>query len=204
MTGDGPHDIPVEAVDEIPDTESFTAKPPAETFADTYDSVAEAVASAVWHTIIDGAGHEEFVDDLSASTFRDAIHRLRGEGYANDALTSEDIHDPDPDDPPSGAAFFAGEGAAKIYERYSDNAARLDTPTSDAFDTRLPSVDGFTVNESPALPSNLIVFVDVDAIARIPAEGRNIPMGLDSAAAVSSPIVVRDEAGVVVINIAED
>lgn len=225
MTGDDDRDIPVEAVDDIPTVDGDTfrdrmggdpsafdvdevsvsdVKPPAESLVASFEEdVARAVESAMWHTLIDGAAHEAFVDDLSVSDFRDAIHRLNESGYATDGLTKTDLYVED-DTVPKGAAFFAGDGAADKFADLSDEMVRIqDEGEADATGDELPSVDGFLVERAAEVPSNLIVLVDVDAVGRVPAEARNVPVGMDSTPKVSSPIVVTDPEGVVVVNIAE-
>lgn len=205
---DGP-DVPEDAFDsiDVADVSPADYSDAAESLTRSFDhDVAKAVASAMWHTIIDGAGSEAFVDALSVDDLREAIHRLQENGYATERISPEEVYATDSDDPedtPDGAAFFVGDDAGDAYDALADDMVRLGDDDVDATGDRLPSIDGYIVERSPALPSNLVVLVDVDAIARIPAEARSVPVGLDTAASVSSPIVVRDEAGIAVVNVAD-
>mgnify|MGYP006292772739 CR=1 FL=1 len=169
---------------------------------DTFDTVADALSSAMWHSIIDDAGHEAFVDDFELAHFRDAEHELRSNGYAGDGLTITDLYG-DTDDQPEGAAFFVGAAVADMIRDYGDSMVRINDHDGevDATGDDLPGIDGYLVEEASGLPANLAVFLDVDAIARVPSHGRAV--GPHDTPTVSSPVVVKDPGGVAVVNIAE-
>lgn len=209
-------DIPTVDADDVPDgafdgidtvsvddmtIDDVTA--PAESLIRSFDhDVGEAIASALWHTIVDDAGTEAFVDDFALSHFRDAEHELRSNGFANDGLTKTDLY---ADDKPEGAAFFVGVAVADMIREHADRMYRVgDEREVDATGDELPGVDGFLVEEASGLPSHLAVFLDVDAIARVPAEARSRSVGLDSTPTVSSPVIVQDPGGIAVVNIADD
>lgn len=170
---------------------------------ETFDTVADALSSAMWHTIIDDAGTELFVDDFELAHLREAEHALREAGYAGDGLTVRDLYGDEDDVEPEGAAFFVGHAVADMIRDHEARMVRLGDDDVDATGDDLPGFDGYIVEEAAGLPSHLAVFLDVDAIARVPAEARNVPMGLSETPTVSSPIVVRDGDGIAVVNIAE-
>lgn len=215
MTGDD-DDLPTVDGDDVPDgafdgidtvpvdemtIDDVTA--PAESLIRSFDhDVADAIASAVWHTIIDDAGTEAFVDDFELAHLRQAEHELRSNGYASDGLSPTDLYG-DTDEMPSGAAFFVGHAVADMVREHADRMVRLGDE-DDGVGDDLPGFDGFLIEEASGLPSHIAVFLDVDAIARVPAEARSRSLGLDSASTVSSPVIVRDPGGVAVVNIAEN
>lgn len=213
MTGEG-DDLPTvdgetfrERVGEVDDITSVTvANPPAESLVASFeDDIGKAMRSAMWHTIVDGAANEAFVDDFEVRHLRDAINTLRSNGFASGGLTKTDLYGDEVDEIPEGAAFFFGDDAADLFEEYTDEAERVETPVDEdfGFDAGLPGVDGFLCERVEDLPSHLIVFVDVAAVGRVPAEARNVPVGLDRTPSVSSPIVVTQPEGIAVVNIAE-
>jgi hypothetical protein len=168
---------------------------------DTFDTVADALSSAMWHSIIDDAGHEAFVDDFGTDHLREAEREVRSNGYAQDGLTTVDIYG-DPDERPEGAAFFAGDDAADMWSDYTDDMKRINEDEArDELAPELSNFDGFAFERASGLPSNLVVFLDVDAIARVPSHGRHV--GPHDTPTVSSPVVVKDPGGVAVVNIAE-
>ena len=194
-------DIDVMPVDEMT-IDQVTA--PAESLVRSFNhDVTEAIGSAMWHTIIDGAGTERFVDGFDVDHLREAERALRSNGYAADGLTKTDIYI-DTDEAPKGAAFFAGDAAADMFDEHVDEAVRLAEDEVDGTGDDLPGIDGYLVERASSLPSNLIVFLDVDAIARVPAEARSRPVGLDTTPTVSSPVIVRDPDGVAVVNVGRD
>lgn len=216
-------DIPTVDVDDLPegaldnidvatvgDTDRFPPDMSVEDFSDPNESlvrsfdddIAKAVQSAVWHTIVDGAGHEAFVDDLTPEAMRDAIERLRSNGFAADRLSATDVWG-ESDGPPSGAAFFMGDDVADDFEDVVDEWVRIDDG-DDADDFDRVKFDGYLAERvENGLPSHLVVLVDVDAIARVPPHARHVPVGLDTTPSVSSPIVVAHEDGIAVINVAQ-
>ena len=168
---------------------------------DTFGTVADAIASAMWHSIVDDAGHEAFVDDFDLSHLRGAEHELRSNGYARDGLTATDIYG-DGDDRPEGAAFFVGNAVADMIRDHADRMVWLGDDDVDATGDDLPGFDGFVIEEAAGLPSHLAVFLDVDAIARVPSKGRHV--GPHDTPTVSSPVVVKDPGGIAVVNIEEE
>jgi hypothetical protein len=174
---------------------------PALSLTTTFESVRDAVRSAAWHTIIDGAAHEVFVDDLSVSDFRDAIETLRANGFATERV--ERASAADPDGSPEGAAFFVGDGAAEVVVDITDEMVRVNGERGDFFGDALPGVDGFTIERVPSgLPDWVVVFVDADAIARVPTNAGSV--GRNDTFAVSSPVVVTEPDGIAVIDVAEN
>lgn len=163
------------------------------------DEVMQAIQTAVWHTIIDDAGHEEFVDDLRTWHFRKAIQRLRDADFASEPLTKEDIYSSD--SAPFGAAFFVGDGAADAIEELRDSMVRINKRDSEVEFGNLPSIDGYTIERSAAMPSNLIALIDVAALARRPVEGTELQFRSKSDVSVSSPIVVTEPDGIAIINL---
>lgn len=190
--------------DRVDDADPIEIDAPAEALTDTFDTVAEAVASSMWHTIIDGAGSETFVDDLSIDDLRDAEHALRSNGYASDGITLRDLYGDDPEPPDEGAAFFFGDDAADSYEGEVDEMVRIEREDDvDATGRGLAGIDGFVAERAPGLPSNIVVFVDVAALSRVPSGMRDPSIGLGSTPTITSPVVVKDEGGIAVVNIAE-
>lgn len=190
---------------------------PSESLTASFGGVAEAVESAMWHTLIDGAATEHFVDGFDLGQLNDLHHDLRVEGYATDRLSRKEIYGtPDADVDVDGAAFFAGVDAFEAIVDAYDAMNRLPDPRDEddedhVDDPRSPRYHyhGFAIERSPSLPSHLIVMVDVDAIARVPNPGPSLPdrlakYGLEAPLTVSSPIVVRDGGGIGVINIKQD
>ena len=168
---------------------------------DTFDTVADALSSAMWHSIIDDAGTEAFVDDFELAHLREAEHELRSNGYARDGLSATDLYGDGPDAQPEGAAFFVGSAVADMIREHADSMVRLGNDDVDATGDDLPGLDGYLIEEASGLPSHLAVFLDVDAIARVPSHGRHV--GPHDTPTVSSPVVVKDPGGVAVVNIAE-
>jgi hypothetical protein len=166
---------------------AFDMKGVADTLTEIHDTVAEAVEAAVAHTLIDGAAHEVFVDDgVDASVFRDAIRRLNDAGYGID---------------PDRTAFYAGE--------YAVDAAKDALPhrveDAQAFDGDAAlHVDGVPIHEASKAPAAIAIAVDVDALAKIPPKVIARRFRAADTTTVSSPVMVADPDGVVVINIAED
>jgi hypothetical protein len=172
--------------------------PPAESLVTSFDDdVGTAMRSAMWHTIIDGAATEAFVDSFDVRHLRDALHRLGQNGYASTGLSKTDLYGDEVDGQPDGAAFFAGDTAADRC----DDAAAYDN--ADAADPFLPAIDGYLVERVDAVPSNCIVLVDVAAVGRVPVDTRTVFVGMDRTPSVTSPIVVTDPDGIAVVNIAE-
>jgi len=145
------------------------------------DKIFEAVESAAWHTLIDGAGHEVFPPDFRPKYMREVIHRLETEGYAGNDDT----------------AFYAGSQAFDAVVEHMDSIAQ-DAPD---FDFERHSFDGYSVHESPTAPEGVILFVDANALFRVPPEVIARQVGPGTSTTVSSPIGVRDGAGVAVVNI---
>ena len=145
------------------------------------DKIMAAVESAVWHTLIDGAGHEVFPHDYAPTYMREVIHRLESEGFAKT----------------DGTAFYAG---VQAYDAIVDDERFEEITGTDGLAEPV-RFDGFEVFESKHAPEGVIIFVDPSALYRVPPEVITRSLGLDSAATVSSPIGVRDSAGVAVVNI---
>jgi len=124
------------------------------------------------------------VDDL-----RDAIHALRREEYADDALYApgnaaealKQARD-------GGAGFFVGSAIEDDLADQTRSITRGDVDPRD-FDTGLPNVEGFPVTPSKHVPDGKGVFVDASALAP-PVPG---------VSAMVKPFVVRDPKGVVAI-----
>jgi hypothetical protein len=189
-------DIPTVSTDAFERAESLTSA--------FEQNVAKAVDSAMWHTIVDGAAREFFVDDVSVDVLREARRHLRKAGYASVALSPEDVTGGT--DRTEGAIYFAGDDVADDYHDLVDDMVRVEHyDEREDFVPELPLIDGYLVERvKDGLPSNLIVLVDIAAVARVPPEARDVRIGTESTPAVSSPVVVTDPKGVVVVNVAQD
>jgi hypothetical protein len=146
------------------------------------DDVMAAIENAVMHTLIDGAAFETFVDDAEPSDFRDAVGLLQDAGYGY----GDDV------------AWYAGEIAVDEMRDAYSSPYNYPEDFEDGF-----SIDGFDVKQTVG-PKCIATLVDPKALSRIPSGVVQRRAGGRDANTVSSPIVVTDPNGVVVVNIAED
>lgn len=149
------------------------------------DKIFEAVESAAWHTLIDGAGHEVFPPEYDPKYMREVIHRLETEGYAGNDDT----------------AFYAGSQAFDAVVEHMDSIAEDGTEEGESSIVDECRFDGYRIHESPTAPEGVILFVDANALFRVPPEVIARQVGPGTSTTVSSPIGVRDGAGVAVVNI---
>jgi len=165
--------------DSVPDisVDDFDPDDVASTVVQSHQNeIMAAVESAVWHTLIDGAGCEAFPSNFRLRHMRDVIHKLEADGFGRDDDT----------------AFYAGSQAFDEIWEFGDEVDRSNGSVQ---------FDGFDVFEVKSAPEGVVLLVDPTALYRVPPEVISRQIGLDTAATVSSPIGVRHPAGVAAVNI---
>lgn len=145
----------------------------------------DAVASAAWHTVIDDAGDERFVDDVTVERVHDAIVDLRKSGYLSD--TSGDA---------AGAVVC---GVRVHYDIMADDDLHFVGYGDEA------SIAGVPVGRTPAIPDRVVAIVDVGAVGTNPAFGGGPTARFGRVPdTVVSPVVVTDPDGIVIMNVSHD
>lgn len=142
-----------------------------------FDTVDEAVASKAWQTLVDEAGEERFIDDVSYSRVADVIRSHRVKDTINRWR--------------NGGFVACGDDAYVDVVVSADSRRETD------------AVMGVDMVAAAALPSRLVVIVDPDAVGRNP-EFRAWETSARDWRTLPSPVYVDDPDGVVVLNVGED
>lgn len=144
-----------------------------------------AVASAAWHTVIDDAGDERFVDDVTVERVHDAIVDLRKSGYLSDTFGD------------TGGVVVCG--VQVHYDIMADDDLHF-VGYGDG-----GSIAGVPVKRTPAIPDRVMAIVDGDAVGANPAFGSTPTARFGRAPdTVVSPVVVTDPDGIVIMNVSHD
>lgn len=123
--------------------------------------IGEAIERREFDTLFEDAGSTiRLVDEpVTASVLRDAINRLRREGFGRDRLSTANPK-------AGGAAFFVGTGVEQDIRDEADSMSHY-LPGEYEPDV-LPSIDGYEVVPIEAVDAGKAVLADTDALSRNP------------------------------------